>query len=56
MVFTEHFPDNAGALSEGPIVAETQFMHRVENATVDGLETITGIGQGTTDDDAHGVL
>ena len=35
--------------------AQIQVMHRHQNATLRGLETVTDIGQGPVHDGAHGV-
>ena len=43
VIFTQHFPDDAGAFFKGSIVSQAQFMHRVENTTVNGFESIAGI-------------
>jgi hypothetical protein len=56
VVVLEHFTDNAGALVEGAVVDEALAEHRVEDATLDGLQAVAGVGQGARDDDRHRII
>jgi hypothetical protein len=56
VVVFQHFADDAGALIEGAVVEEAFSEHRVEDAALDGLEAVAGIGEGTGDDDRHRVV
>ena len=53
---THDVADHAGALVEGAVRAVTAVVHCVDDATVHGLEAVTDIRQGTTDDDGHRVV
>ena len=56
MVFAHYVADDAGALAGGAIGLEAHLLHGVENAAVDGLESVADIGQGAADDDRHRVI
>ena len=56
MVFTHHFADDAGALDGGVRFAEPELAHRVQDAAVHRLETVTHIRDGTADVDAERIL
>jgi len=56
MVFAHHVADDAGALTSGAIGLESHLLHGVENAAVDGLESVANIGQRAADDDRHRVI
>jgi len=56
VVILEHLADDAGALVEGAVVDEALAEHRVEDAALDGLQAVAGIGQGARDDDRHRVI
>src|SRR5699024_3654268 len=48
--------DDARALREVAVRAVAAVEHRVEDAAVNGLESVADVRQGTTDDDAHRVI
>ena len=56
VVVLEHFTDDAGALVERAVVHEALAQHRVEDAALDGLQAVAGVGQGARDDDRHRIL
>jgi hypothetical protein len=56
MVLTEHFPDHAGRFLVRLVVGQAQLVHGVQDPPVDRLESVAGIGQSPSDDDAHGVV
>jgi hypothetical protein len=53
MVLAHDFADDAGAFARGAVGLQTHLLHGVENAAVDGLESVADIGQGAADDDRH---
>src|SRR4028118_20487 len=56
VILAQHLPHDAGAFAEGSIGSQAQFVHGVENASVNGLETVPGIWERPTDNYAHGVF
>ena len=48
--------DDLGGLGELLVELEAHLLHAVEDAAVDGLEAVTDVGQGSADDDRHGVV
>ncbi len=48
--------DDLGGLSVFLVELEAHLLHAVEDAAVDGLEAVTDVGQGSADDDRHGVI
>ncbi len=56
MVDTHGLPHHLGALGVLLVVLKTHLAHGVEHAAMDGLETITGIGQRAPDDHRHRVI
>lgn len=56
VVVLEHLADDAGALGVGAVVQETLAEHGVEDAALDGLQAIAGVGEGSGDDDGHRVF
>ncbi|GMA35738.1 hypothetical protein GCM10025876_19420 [Demequina litorisediminis] len=56
VVVTHHLADDAGALGERAVGTVAAVVHRVHDATVDGLQSVTDIGQCAPDDDGHGVV
>jgi hypothetical protein len=56
VVFAHAIADDAGAFARGPVGLEAHLMHRIEDAPMDGLETVADIGEGAAYDDAHGVI
>ncbi len=48
--------DHAGALGERLVGTVTTVEHRVDHATVDGLQSVTHLGQRAPDDHAHRVI
>ncbi len=56
MVLAHHVADDAGALARGTIGLEAHLLHGVENAAVNGLESVADIGQSAADDDRHGIV
>ena len=53
---THHVADHAGALVEGAVRAVAAVVHRVDHAAVHGLEAVTHIRQGSTDNNGHCVV
>src|SRR5271169_5304821 len=56
MVLAHYVADDAGTLAGGAIGLETHLLHGVENAAMDGLESVADIGQSAADDDRHGIV
>src|SRR5580693_507559 len=56
MVLAHHVADYAGAFARGFVGLEAHLLHGVENAAVDGLESVADIGQSAADDDRHGIV
>ena len=56
VVFAENIAHNAGALSIRPIWGQPQFVHCIEDPSLNRLEAVAGIRQGSSHDHAHGVL
>jgi hypothetical protein len=55
MVLFEAFADHAGALGVALVVLQSFAVHGGEDAAMDGLEAVAGVGQGAPDDDRHGI-
>ena len=56
VVLAKHVTNDPRAFAVRTVWGEPQFLHRVEDASLHGLETIAGIGQRPTHDHAHGVF
>ena len=56
MVAAEHVAHAGGGLFERAVARQVVLIHRVENAAMDGLETVAHVGQRAPDDDGHGVF
>jgi hypothetical protein len=56
MIAAQHVADGGGALAVGLVAGEAVLVHGVEDAPVDGLQTVPHVGQGAPHDDGHGVL
>ena len=56
MVFTQHVADGAGGLFEFGAGVQTQFRHRIDDATLDRLQAIANKRQRPVHDDVHGVV
>jgi hypothetical protein len=56
VILAEHVTNDTGAFTGGPIEAQAHFVHREEDAAMDGLQAVADIGQGAANDDAHGVI
>ena len=56
VVVTHDLADDAGGLGERGGGTVSAVVHGVQDTTVDGLEAVAHVGQGTSDDDAHGVV
>lgn len=56
VIFTDHVADDTGRLLIRPIPIVVELVHRKQNSPVHGLEAIAGIGEGATDNHAHGVI
>ena len=56
VVFAHHVADDAGRLLIRAVVVHAHLVHPVKDATVNGLEAIADIRQGTRNDDAHCVI
>src|SRR5580692_2836920 len=56
MVLAHYVADDAGALASGFVGLKAHLLHGVENAAVDGLESVANVGQSAADDDRHRVI
>ncbi len=56
VVLTQNVSDDEGALAELGGGFKAQLIHGVEDATVHGFQSVTGIRQRARDDDAHRVV
>ena len=56
MVTAKHVTDGGRTLTEGVVVGQVVLVHSVEDAALTGLHTVAHVGEGTGDDNAHGVL
>ena len=56
VVLLHHVADDRGALAPGLVGAEPALQHREQDAAVDGLQAVADVGEGTGDDDRHGVV
>ena len=56
VIFTQHFADDTGGFLEGGVGADAHILHGIQDAPVDGFQSIAGIRQGAGNDDAHGVI
>src|ERR1039457_879718 len=56
MVLAHYIADDTGALARGFVGLEAHLLHGVENAAVDGLESVADIGASASVDDRHRVI
>ena len=56
VVLAQDFADDPSALAVSPAGGEVESAHGVEDAAVDGLESIAGVGEGPSQYDGEGVL
>ena len=56
VVLAQHFTNDPGAFSVGPIAGQAQLVHRIQDAAMHRFEAIAGIGQGPAHDHAHRIL
>ena len=56
VVLAHHIADDPGALGVAPVRPVPAVVHREEDPRVHGLEPVPDVGQGTADDDRHGVV
>ena len=56
VVLADYVADDTGRLQMLRVPRVAEFVHRVETAAVNGLKTISDVGQSAPDDDAHGVI
>ena len=56
VVLTHDVTHDAAALAEAAVGTVAAVVHRVEHATVHGLEAVAHVGQGSRHDDTHGVV
>src|SRR6185312_5111777 len=56
MVLTHHVPDDSGAFTCRAIRLQSHLLHRVQNATMDRLQSVANIGQSAPDDDGHRIV
>ena len=56
VVLLQTLADDAGALHVLAVVQHTHVVHRIQNATMHGLEAVAHVGQSTSDDDGHRVV
>ena len=52
VIFTDRVADDAGALFIRFVVRVAEFVHRPEDAPVDGFQPVAHVGQSASDDDA----
>jgi hypothetical protein len=51
VIIFKHFPDDPCAFVIRPVVQQAFSQHGVENASLNGLEAIADVGEGTAYDD-----
>jgi hypothetical protein len=56
VVFTDDVADHAGRFLVSLVPVVAKFVHRVEDATMHGLEAVAHVRQRASDDHAHGVI
>lgn len=56
VVAAHHIPDDFGALHMLAGRGQALLVHRVQDASLDGLETISDIRQGTAGDDGQRIV
>ena len=56
VVVFKNLADDAGAFIEGAVVEQSLAKHRVEDAALDGLEAVAGVGEGAGHDHGHRIL
>ena len=56
MVVAHDVADDLGGLGVLLVELEAHLLHAVEDAAMDGLEAVADVGQGSADDDRHGVV
>ncbi len=56
VVLSEHVTDDERRLAVGAVRRERQLAHGVEDAAMDGLESVARIRKRAADDDGHGVV
>ena len=56
VILAHHVADDAGAFARGFVGLKSHLLHGVENAAVDGLESVADVGESAADDDGHGVV
>ena len=56
MVLAHDFADDAGAFARSAIRLQPHLLHRVENAAMDGFQSVADVGQRAADDHRHGVV
>ena len=56
VVFAQDFAHHPSAFAVRAVAGEAQFVHRVKDPAVHGLEAVAGIGQGPAHDHTHRVL
>ncbi len=52
----DHLTDHGGALAVGAVGPHAHVVHRIEDAALDGLQTVAHIGQRPRHDDGHRVV
>ena len=56
VIGTHHFTHDLGALGVRTVGSETLVKHRIQDATVDRLESVAHVGKCSRNNDRHGVL
>ena len=56
VVFAEHLANDTGRLAVGAVEADAHIVHGIQDAALDGFETVACIRQGACDNDAHGIV
>ena len=56
VVFADHITHDSGRLFVGAVPVVVQLVHREQDPAVHGFQAVPGIGQGTPDNHAHGVI
>ena len=53
VIVLEDFANDTGGLRVAPVRKQAFLVHRVEDAAMNGLQTVAHVRQGTTNDDRH---
>ncbi|MNV93449.1 hypothetical protein D3C71_1881450 [compost metagenome] len=56
VILTHHVPGDAGAFDVFLVPVDAELAHPVEDAAMNGFQTVTHVWKRAADDDAHGVI